>query len=132
MLALFREPGQEITIDGGIVVRVLAVDSGRVKLGLNATSISAPRNGGLAEKTRRDAKLAEVRGQIGSHHAAWVDRGGKMTHYWCQHCGGRIETPRPGQKDVGPKGYWDAVRDCYECGRNNMVVTFPNGTTVVS
>lgn len=36
MLVLTRQPGESILIGGGIVVKVIAIDGGRVRLGIDA------------------------------------------------------------------------------------------------
>lgn len=54
MIVLTRKPGQEIVIDGRIVVKVLASE-GRVRIG-----IDAPRDVRVDRREVHDARLAEA------------------------------------------------------------------------
>jgi len=55
MLVLSRKVGESVVIDGGIVVRVLSVEGGRIRLGFEAPADVSVRRSELAPSPRRAA-----------------------------------------------------------------------------
>lgn len=57
----------------------------------------------------------------------WENKGGKVSGFFCPHCGKLNKTTMPTKKDVCSKGYWDSLTTCYECGGLFMSYRYPNG-----
>lgn len=76
--------------------------------------------------------LDNLRKATHAYHLKWQSVGREFTTYKCQHCKKNVRTPRPREQDVGSAGCWTTAKVCYLCGRMNMVVTYPDGRTVVN
>ena len=80
-----------------------------------------------SEKLNRK-ELVEVNEQ---YLVNWRKDGGRVTTYICGHCKKSIRTPQPKKADCGPKGFWDSLELCTECGKLNFVAVYPSGKTEV-
>jgi hypothetical protein len=76
------------------------------------------------------AKLKKLKEGVIKHNNRWIEKGGKLTSYFCKNCCQEIPTRQPKKKDVSSKGYWDSAMICFECGKLNFVIVYPNGNTI--
>jgi carbon storage regulator len=89
VLILTRKVEQGIVIDGNIIVRVLAVDGERVKLGIVAPTTIA---------VLREELLQEVAGENREAASPPPGQGSQLAHRLRQLEGGRQQTPPTGQQ----------------------------------
>lgn len=67
-------------------------------------------------------QLRKLKTQTLAYLEKWKDKGGKTGGFFCPHCNQPNQTTVPTKKDCGPKGYWDSLVTCYECGGLFMTI----------
>lgn len=76
---------------------------------------------------KRYMPLSELKKLIELYNKKWVENGGKLADYECPHCKATQQSTMPSSKELcGPKGYWDTITKCPDCGGFYSIKIWPD------